>query len=294
MVSLEDKVNYHFRINESQKLTAFNNLLLGKPFSPTSNSDTIETEEIYFRIASAIHLNDKASFETYFSKKRKSNPSKEYPSPFVNDDFLIFCLIVGIIKFNEDKSWIKNIISLRSRNAVTITFENLLIDNFYSRNNLPEIVLMFFQLIDQSLINNDILTTTFKSISENTTLFESKSDFHIICSIRAYDLIIILKESPNGGEVYLLREFNKKFLKRIKVLAWIVQTIVLIVIFYLGIEIVSVYPAVKEYIDKIGSVLKVLGIIGLSQIGNVLPVVRKKSYEIILLLFGYPKHLIKE
>lgn len=292
MVSLEDKVNYHFRINESQKLTAFNNLLLGKPFSP--NSDTIETEEIYFRIASAIHLNDKATFETYFSKKRKSNPSKEYPSPFVNDDFLIFCLIVGIIKFNEDKSWIKNIISLRSRNAVTITFENLLIDNFYSRNNLPEIVLMFFQLIDQSLINNDILTTAFKSISENTTLFESKSDFHIICSIRAYDLIIILKESPNGGEVYLLREFNKKFLKRIKVLAWIVQTIVLIVIFYLGIEIVSVYPAVKEYIDKIGSVLKVLGIIGLSQIGNVLPKVRKKSYEIILLLFGYPKHLVKE
>lgn len=294
MVSIENRVNYQLRINEIQKLTAFNNLLLGKPFSLAANSDINETEEIYFGIVSSIHSNNKAAFETHFNKKRKSNPSKESPSPFVNDDFLIFCLLVGIIKFNEDKSWIKNIISLRSRNAVTITFENLLTENFYSKSNLPEIVLIFFQLNNQSLITNICLTTAFKSISENTSLFESKSDFHIVCSIRAYDLIIELKEAPDGSEVNLLRNFNTKFLKRIKILSWIVQSIILIAIFYEGFEIVSKYPAAKEYIDKVGSVLKALGIIGLSQIGNLFPIVKKRSFEVMLRLFGYPTGLINK
>ena len=138
------------------------------------------------------------------------------------------------------------------------------------------------------------MTTAFKSISENTTLFESKSDFHIVCSIRAYDLIIELKEAPDGSEVNLLRKFNTKFLKRIKVLSWLVQSIILIAIFYEGFEIVSKYPTVKEYIDKIGSVLKALGIIGLSQIGNLFPIVKRKSYEVMLRLFGYPIGLIKD
>ena len=212
----------------------------------------------------------------------------------MNDDFLIFCLIVGIIKFSDDNSWIKNILSLRKRNAITITLENILTENYYSKSNLPEIVFMFFQLNNQNLITNEFLTTTFKSISENITLFEGKSDFHILCSIRAYDLIIVLKESPDGSEVNLLREFNTKFLKRIKVLSWLVQSIILIAIFYEGFEVVSKYPKAKEFIDRIGSVLKVLGIIGLSQIGNLFPIVKRKSFEIMLKLFGYPNGLIEK
>ena len=294
MVSIEDKANYQSRINGSPKLTAFNNLLLGKSFTFRANSEANESEEIFFGILSAIHSNDKVAFETHYNKKNKSHPSKESTSPFVNDDFLIFCLIVGIIKFSDDKSWIKNILSLRNRNATTITLENILNENYYSTSNLPEIVFMFFQLNNQSLISNDFQTTTFKSISENTTLFESKSDFHIVCSIRAYDLIIILKESPNGSEVNLLSEFNAKFLKRIKVLSWLIQSIILIAIFYEGFEVVSKYPKAKEFIDRIGSVLKVLGIIGLSQIGNLFPVVKRKSYEIMLKLFGYPNDLIEK
>ena len=111
MVSLEEKSTYQVRINESPKLTAFNNLLLGKPTIQPDIADLKESDELYYAIVTAIQTNDKTLFETYFNKKNKSNPSKESPSPFVNDDFLIFCLIVGIIKFGCDKSWIKNIIS---------------------------------------------------------------------------------------------------------------------------------------------------------------------------------------
>ena len=158
---------------------------MGKPILKPDVANLKESDEIYYAIVTAIQTHNKILFETYFNKRNKSNPSKESPSPFVNDDFLIFCLIVGIIKFGYDKSWIKNIISLRGRNAFSITFENIIYENIYSTSNLPEIVLMFFKLYNQNLITNDVLTTTYKSIVDNTTLFESKSDFHKLFSIRA-------------------------------------------------------------------------------------------------------------
>ena len=294
MVSLEEKSTYQTRVNESPKLTAFNNLLLGKSILQPEANDLNESDEIYYGIVTAIQTNDKVLFETYFNKKNKSNPSKESPSPFVNDDFLIFSLIVGIIKFGCDKSWIKNIISLRSRNSFTVTLENIINENFYSKSNLPEIVLMFFKLHNQASITNEFLTTSFKSISDNVALFESKSDFHILCSLRGYDLIIELKDSADGSEVKLLKEFNLRFLTRIKTMAWLVQTIILISLLYGVIEIISFKPEIKAFFDKIGSVLKVFGLIGISQLGNIFPFIRMKLFELMLRVFGYPKDLIKK
>ncbi|ULQ52158.1 hypothetical protein [Flavihumibacter fluvii] len=294
MVSLEEKLTYNVRINESPKLTAFNNLLLRKAIRQSEVDDIKEVDEIYYAIVNAIHTNDKILFETYFNKKNKSNPSKESPSPFVNDDFLIFCLIVGILKFGCDKSWIKNIISLRGRNIFTITLENIINENFYSTSNLPEIVLMFFKLNNQALITNEFLTTTFKSISDNVTLFESKSDFHILCSLRSYDLIIELKESNDGSEVNLLKMFNLKFLARTKVITWFVQTTILILLLYWIFKTISINPEIKNTFDKIGSVMKVLSLFGISQLGNFFPFIKRKLYEIMLRIFGYPKDLIKK
>jgi hypothetical protein len=294
MVSLESKACYQLRINESEKLTAFNNLLSGIPFVSSDNFFSNETDEIFFGIVKALQENNKSLFEEHYTKKKKSNPTKESPAPFVNDDFLIFCLVVGILRYGDDKSWIKNIISLRNRSAITVTFENLVNENYSSKSNLPEIVLMFFQLNNPALIKNDFLTTAWKSISKNTALFESRNEFEIVCTLRAYDLIVELKEAPDGSEVDLLRRFNQKFLIRIKVLSWLILSSILIAVFYGGVELVSNYPSVKSFFDYIGSVLKVLGIIGLSQVGNFFPIVRRKSFEITLMLFGYPYGLIEK
>lgn len=293
MVSLENRTDYSLRINESQKLTAFNQLLLNKKVITLQNQELNESEEIYFAIVNAIHTNKQSAFEIYFNKKNKSHPSKESPSPFVNDDFLIFCLVVGIAKFGLDKNWIKNIISIRSRNTITITFENILNENYFSKSNISEIVLMFIQLYNPSLITNDLLNDAYRSICENTVLFECKSDFQIVCAIRAYDLIIELKEAPDGSKINLLEQFNSSFLKRVKILAWLIQTFLLITLIYATIILVSNNPMVKVFFDKIGSVLKIFGIIGLSQIGNIFPIFKRKSYEFLLVILGYPTKLIK-
>lgn len=292
MVSLIGRWQYRDRINESPKLTAFNDLLLGKDISLPDPNTLKEVDKIYFAIVQSIQANNKRQFEAYYNIKSRSNPSKDYPSPFVNDDFLIFCIILGIAKFRIDKNWIRRIISIRSQDAFTITLENIINENYYSKSNLSEVILMFFKLYDQRLITNEFLTTTYGSIVGNVSLFESKSDFHILCSMISYDLIIELKGAMEGSEVSLLKKFNGTFLRRMKVMAWIVQTILLVCLLYVGVELISEKAQVKAIFDKIGSVLKMLGLIGISQLGNVFPTVKKKLFQFMLLIFGYPKALI--
>ncbi len=88
MVSLENRTIYLSRLNESPKLSSFNNLLLDKPVLTPITNDVNESDEIYFGLIKAIQTKDKESFENFYNKKNKNNPSKESPSPFVYDDFL--------------------------------------------------------------------------------------------------------------------------------------------------------------------------------------------------------------
>lgn len=292
MVSLENKISYIERINENPKLRAFHHFLLEKNVLPPSDNNQSDTNGLFLGIISSIQRNNKEQFQQIYSKKSKSNPSKDSPLPFVNDDFLIFCLIVGITKFNIDKSWIKNIVSIRSRNSTTITLENILTENYFSTSNIHEVILAYFQLTDQSLITNDVLNNAYKSIAQNTILFESRSDFQILCAIRAYDLVIELKEAPKGSEIYLFRQFNERFVKRVKILSWIVQAIVLFGLLYAIMKLPIYLPETVELIDKYNYVFTVLGALGFTLLGNQIPFIRNKAQELIMRAFGYPKDLV--
>lgn len=293
MVPIEDNINYLYRISENAKLSAFNGLLIGEVISMPLSSDLNESDEIYFGIISAIQSNNKTAFENHFNKKNKSKPSKESPAPFVNDDFLIYSIIVGVSKFRLDKSWIKYIVSLRSKNPITITLENLLAENYYSNSNLPEIVFMFLQNTNSSLITNDFINSTFKRINENKILFDSKSDFQILCAIHAYNSIILLKEAPEGSEVQLLKSFDSRFVKRMKVFSWVLQIGLLFGSFYVLLKLPVYSPEIIKRIEDYGYIFNLLGAIGFTFIGNQLSIIRRKSHELTMLLFGYPKGLIK-
>ena len=266
---------------------------MGKAISQLSGNDLSETDEIYFGIISAIQSNDKIAFEKHFDKKSKSNPSKESPAPFVNDDFLVFSIIVGVSKFKLDKSWIKYIVSIRSKNPITTTLDNLLAENYYSTSNLPEIVLMFLQKINSSLITNDFLNTTFKRINEDTALLDSKNDFQILCAIHAYNSIILLKEAPEGSEIQLLKSFDSRFVKRMKILSWVLLTGIFIGLIY-GLLNLPIYsPKAIQIIEQYSYIFTILGALGFTFLGNQIGFIRRKTHELTMRLFGYPKGIIK-
>lgn len=292
MVPLEERIGYLSRVNESHKLTAFNNLLLDKVIVVPKDEDLNESEEYYFGIVKAIQENDKADFEKYFDKKSKSKPNKDPPAPFVNDDFLIFSFIVGIVKFGIDKNWINHIISIRNRNAITITFENILNENYYSKSNLPEIVFMFFQLNNQTLIKNEFVNFTYKKVTENVKLFESRSDFQILCSIITYDSLLLMKELPDNSELNLFRIFNTKFIRRIKYLSWLIQAILFAGLIYLLLKLPKYSPEIVLKIESLSYLFTIFGGLGLSLIGNIIPSFRKVSQKLIMRMLGYPIELI--
>lgn len=294
MVSIENKLTYLHRISDNPKLSAFNHFLVDKAITNPKGIETSESDEIYYGIISAIQSNDKTAFEKHYSKKSKSNPGKESPAPFVNDDFLIFSIIIGVSKFKLDKSWIKNIVSIRSKNPITTTIDNLLSENYYSTSNVHEIVLMFLQKLNPSLITNDFLNSTFIRINENTALLDSKSDFQILCAINAYNSIILLKEVPEGSEIQLLRSFNSRFLKRTKVLSWALQIGVLIGLLYVLLNLPIYSPGIVEVIDKYEFLFNILGALGLTFLGNQLEYFKKIFHEIAIRLLGYPQGLIKK
>lgn len=293
MVSVENRFSYMERMNESPKLKAFHYFLLGKKISSLSNNNLSDADEQFFKILSAIQTNNKTVFEEIYTRKSKSNPSKDSPAPFVNNDYLIFCLVIAIIKFGIDKTWIMSIISIRNRNTTTITFENILNENFSSTSNQAEVVLTFLQFCNQSKINNDLLNVTLKSITENTTLLENRNDFQILCAFRAYDFIIYQKEASEGNEITSLKNFNQNFIKRIKVLSWILQTAIFFFFIYGAIQLSKYSPEIVEFLNNKEYVFNIFGAIGLTLLSNLIPFVKNKSQELLMRLFGYPKELIK-
>lgn len=294
MVSIENRFLYMERVNESPKLKAFHYFLLGKELSSLANNNVSDVNEQFFKLLSAIQTNSQTAFEEIYAKKSKSNPTKDSPAPFVNDDYLIFCLIIAIIKFGIDKTWIKSIISIRIRNATTITFENILNENFSSTSNQAEVVLTFLQLSNQSKINNDLLNTALKIITENTSLLENRNDFQILCAFRAYDFIIYQKEASKGNEITSLKNFNKNFIKRIKVLSWILQAAIFFGLIY-GLSKLPIYsPEVIRFINKYNFIFTLLGVSGFTFLGNQIPFIKKKTQELLMRLFGYPKELIRK
>lgn len=273
---------------------AFDCFLHGANVAAISNVNISDSDQQFIEILLAIQTSNKSAFEEIYSLKSKSKPSRESPAPFVNDDYLIFSLIIAIKKFGIDETWIKNILTLRNRNIITITLENILNENYSSTSNQAEIVLIFLQQHDQSLISNQTLNDAFKSIMNNASLFENRNDFLILSALSAYELIIELKEAPDGSEIQLLKRFNKRFINRTKVISWFLQAGFLSSIIY-GLLKLPVYsPETVTKINNYGYLFTLIGATGITLLSNQLNLIKQKSHEFTTRLLGYPKEMFKK
>jgi hypothetical protein len=115
-----------------------------------------------------------------------------------------------------------------------------------------------------------------------------------LCAIYAYNSIILLKEAPDGSEIQMLKSFDSRFVKSMKILSWILQLVFLIVIFYLLLQLPVYSPETIELIDDYGYLFTVLGALGFTFFGNQLSFIRRKTHEMTMRLFGYPRGLMRK
>lgn len=293
MVPLKAKNGYLLSLINSKKLEMFKSFIFEESISEKGQSEESinELDEIIYGMINSITLKEKKQFLEYYGKKNKSQPSKDSRAPYIYDDFFIFTTLVGLTTFGVDKDWLRNILNVRNESSRTSTFKNILEGDFINSKNEYPIVYCFFKINNSIEITDDFSNLTFQQINQDINLFREEDDFKIICSIRAYEAIISEKEIPSGSEIFLLKQFNESFQKRIKITTWIVGSLLWVIVFLLIYWIYSKLNISDKTLDRFGVTYRILAIIGISQLTNLTPLMKNISQKTTLWLYGYPKEL---
>ncbi len=285
MVPLEDRLSWMQRVKASPKLSVFQNLIYKQPII-LPIYDISDIEAIYYGICSSINNTNKVQFEEHYSKISRRVLNVESPAPFIHDDFLIFVLIIGIVKFNFEKGWIKNVIQVRRSNPVTNTFDSLLNENYVNKSNLHEISLTFLFLIEAPSLKNELINDAYKSVSLNIDLLDDQNGFHVLTALRSYDLAIELKMTPEESSFSFLTQFERKFVSRMKIISVVFYNACIVGIFFGLYKLLHLSESYKE---KVNDYTLIIGVVGVGTLGSVLPIIRKNVNRMLLRLFGYKK-----
>ena len=105
MVFVEEKVNYLRSLADQPKQKALFALISYETLSPQP-SEVSETDIIYYSSIQAVKKDSKVDFSTQYANISRRKVSENSTAPFVHDDFLIFALVIGVLKFDCDKQWL--------------------------------------------------------------------------------------------------------------------------------------------------------------------------------------------
>ncbi len=283
MVFIEEKHSYLSSLVDQPKQKALLALVSDENVE-AKPSEVSETDAIYYSSIEAIKKNSKENFNAQYAKISKRKISENSTAPFVHDNFLIFTLVIGVLKFDCDKDWLLGVIRNRAKSKTTTTFENLLTGNYQSKANNQSLVLAFLFLLDKSKITNDQLNEAYNVMSDTKEAFNN--DFIRIVYYRAFDIIIQFKLPRNTDEVSRLLEFESRFKKRINVFSIITYNLFIVGILVGAYKILQLLPEDKKLVvNDLNLIIGLGAIIGLS--GNFIPKMKTKFKELILRAFGY-------
>lgn len=283
MVPLEYRSTYLQKIEDNSLLTAFNKLLSKDTIVQPQDLNEIDT--IYYGIIEAIASNSTSNFDIHYKAISRRTPTKDSISPFVHNDYLIFAIIAGIIKFNYSKDWIIQIVGIRTRNSTTITFENIINGNYYSKSNIPAIILAFLSLNSPAAITKELQDDAYQEITHNISVFDQGNDFIALCFLRAYDSIIISREIIDTKQHNWLLNFETKFIGRTKIISAILYNLLLVSLIYSIYKILNRFPEIKQ---EFADTVTIIGLIGVT-ITNFTTGIKPAFEKKIQKLFGYSK-----
>ncbi|MBR9859793.1 hypothetical protein GYB22_03410 [bacterium] len=292
MVSLIDHIGYLKEYEDKPKIKSFIELINGRTIVATSDP-TNEMDKIYSKMIIALSSNSKKDFISAYEDFTRRKPSEE--SPWLYNDFLVFVILIGIVKYFLKRNWIEGVLSLRSNSntdfqAINQTLKNVLSGNLTNTDNLHEIVIVYLDILNQPQLSRELLDTTYLKLSNQSDLLEKHNDFLAVMSLRAYDVIITTKDTPDAIEVKNLRNFKVDFEKRVSIIGDVIYfsilttLVVLIFIFYTRSQ------DFKDFINDLGAVFSIIGIALLTGI----QLVRKWIKRLIKALFGFSRNFSRK
>lgn len=219
MVSIVERNSYLSELRSNPKLELLFSLVFFKP--PNSEFETtVDVDKVYKNTIFSIVENDKDKFAKWYEKISARQPN-EY-SPFTNDDLLLFVLIVGVLKFDGNPEWVKNILGIRKntddeKSLITTTFKNIINGNFKSSDNAFQIVFVIQDLVGEELITWTEKKNLYTQLA--TADFPMyKSELLNITSIKAFDSVILEGDKSDESNYSQLKKFELKFCSRAKLM----------------------------------------------------------------------------
>lgn len=286
MVSLTKNLEYYSSLVEKPKILAFKAFLENKKVIIENPSEANEADSIYYNLISAFVNDNIKQFVESYNLISVRKPSSE--SVWIHDNFLIFVLICCIEKFNADRSWINEVLQIRTSSnpeyqSINQTFKNILSSNYASNDNQYAIIIVYLDLINKPMLSNEVLNNVYGTICDNAQLFISQNDYLIMISLRAYNVIILTKDTPDAIEITQLKAFRVKFLRRIMISTNIIYIILLSVFVIIGVSNLRKYQNLKDYLNDTAIIFQIGGI-GLIV---ALKWIKSKIEKILLRIFGY-------
>ena len=285
MVSVENRISYLNKIQQIPKIRLFSDLLNGRHCV----NNIADVDSTYVSFINSLSNNNEQNFKELYNDFSRKKPSSE--SLWINDDFLIFILTLGIVRYKIDRTWIKEAISARTtkkaeRLSINKTFPNILDDNFQSNDNLYEIVIVFQDFLNLA-ISVEHFDDLYCRISNNVDLFSSQNDFLVCLSMRAMDIIVISKGLPGNKEIVNMRDFVTLFQRRVKTISKIVYILILSVI------IILMFVFWEKYVEFFNAASVVFGLLGAGLL-TFMKWVQNKINEFLLSILGYDKIFSKD
>ena len=279
---------YISHIEANWKTKLFNDFILEKTININGLDASVDIEDNFIRFVQAVSKKEKTDFTLIYSEFSKRRPSVD--SPWLYDNFLIFTIIVGVVKFDINKDWLNQVFELReSKNKeitqINTTFKNILNNNYSSKANLFELVFIFQELINIPISPVEEMNDLYNKIASDYSLIDIRDDFLKLIRLRAIDIIVLKKELPNTIEITALKDFRTVFLKRIDVISKILY-VILVLALVTGIYIYqSKNKSNEDLINKINAILGILG-------AGLLIIIKwtsKLVEKFILMVLGYNK-----
>lgn len=280
MVFVEERISYLNKIQQIPKIKLFSDLLNGKQFVVVATN----VDAAYIGFIDSLSNNNEQKFKEFYNDFSRKKPSNE--SLWINDDFLIFVLILGIVRYKIDRAWIKRAISARTTQksehlSINKTFSNILDDNFQSNDNLYEIVIVFQDFLNFA-ISTEHLDSLYNRISNNIDLYSSKNDFLICLSMKAMDIIVKSKGLPDNKEIANLRDFVALFQKRVTTISKVIYILILSVI------IILMFVFWKKYAEFLNAISLIFGLLGVGLL-TLFKWIQEKINELLMSALGYSK-----
>ena len=296
MVSIIQRLRYRDDLLDNQKIQVFCYFITGQDI-PENLDFPVEVDNFFYTFVKFFQSSNKEGFQKNYTELSRRRPSSD--SPYVYDDYLAFIIVACLLKFDLDGRWMFEVLDIRKCSnlecqQLTTTFKNILRKNFNDKDNNRSVIITMQYLLNMEVLQETEIKAEFLFIS-NGKLPIYKSDILNLVSYRAFDIIIVKANILENEHVSYLRNFEKRFLKRVKIMATWIYYIFCIALILSGGYAYFKNPTVKEMFGSVDVIFAVFTVFGMG--GIVAELISKKKITKYLVskienFFGYSQKSI--